>query len=327
MHFLKTGLIIMIAVMLLQSCQKDVDSFTPSTGTGPDTTWVPLVTAAMPVNVLRERLRLDTQRDSTELVGINAITVTTNAGLKITFAANSFTTLAGTIATGRIRFETILLRKRGEFIRMGFPTVSNGNTMVSGGELFVSARKDSNELQLAPSRNINLHYEQPTIIQGLKIFNGVNFSAPQPFNWLFNQDTVNNKVYAVNNAYELIVNKLGWINPGKIPDTIGIQQTRLTPLLPSHYTNANSIVFVSYNNQLSVTIMEAIVSGRIFRSLPVPVGAQISVIVISKMGDDYFLGHSVVTSLQPTVINGLQQVQLNPVRTSLDNIKSYLNTL
>ncbi len=314
--------------MLLQSCQKDVDSFTPTvTGTGPDTTWVPAVTAAMPVNVLRERLRFESQRDSTELIGTNAITVITNAGLKITFAANSFTTLAGTIATGRIRFETLLLRRRGEFIRMGFPTVSNGNTMISGGELFVSVRKDSNDLHLASSRNLNLRYDQTNILQGLKIFNGVNFSMPQPFNWLFNQDTVNNKVYAVNNAYELIVNKLGWINPGKIPDTTGIPQTRLTPLLPAHYTNANSIVFVSYNNQSSVTIMEPIVSGRMFRSLPVPVGAQVTVIVISKMADDYFLGHSVITSLQPSVLNGLQQVQISPVRSSLDNIKLYLNSL
>jgi hypothetical protein len=327
MHFLKTGLIIMIAGLLLQSCQKDVDSFTPNVTTGPDTTWVPAVTATMPVNVLRERLRLELQRDSSELIGTNAITVTTNAGLKITFAANSFTTLAGTIATGRIRFETLLLRRRGEFIRMGFPTVSNGNTMASGGELLVIARKDSNELQLAPLRNINLRYDQPNVLQGLKIFNGVNFSVPQPFNWQFNQDTTNNKVYALANAYELIVNKLGWINPGKIPDTTGIPQTRLTPLLPAHYTNANSMVFVSYNNQPSVTIMEPVVSGRMFRSLPVPVGAQVSVIVISKMADDYFLGHSVVTALQPTGINGLQQVQLNPVRTSLDNIKSYLNSL
>ncbi len=65
MHFLKTGLIIMIVGMVLQSCQKDVDSFTPNViGTGPDTTWVPSVTATMPVNVLRERLRLELQRDS-----------------------------------------------------------------------------------------------------------------------------------------------------------------------------------------------------------------------------------------------------------------------
>ncbi len=199
--------------------------------------------------------------------------------------------------------------------------------MISGGELLVNARKDSNELQLAPARNINLRYEQPAILQGLKIYNGVNFSMPQPFNWLYNQDTINNKVYALSNAYELVVNKLGWINPGKIPDTTGIPQTRLTPLLPAHYTNANSMVFVSYNNHPSVTIMEPIVSGRMFKSLPIPVGAQVTVIVISKMADDYYLGHSVVTALQPTVINGLQHVQMNPVRTSLENIKLYLNSL
>lgn len=328
MHFLKTGVLIIFSAMLLQSCQKDVDAFTPNiTGNGPDTTWVPAITASMPVSVLRERLRLELQHDSAELIGVNAINLTTNAGLKLTFVANSFTNLSGTIATGRIRFETLLLRKRGEIIRMGFPTVSNGNTMVSGGELLINARKDTNELQLAQSRNLNIHYEQSNLIQGLKIFNGVNLSVPQPFNWLMNTDTINNKVYAVNNAYELIVNKLGWINPGKIPDTTGIPQTRLTPLLPSHYTNANSLVFVSYINQFSVTIMEPVISGRIFKSLPIPVGAQVTVIVISKMGDDYFLGHNVVTALQPTVSNGLQQVQLNPIRTSLDNIKLYLNSL
>ena len=327
MHILKTALFICMAVLLLQSCQKNVDDFIPNTVAGPDTSWVPLLTAASPVNILRERLRLEFQHDSAELLGPNAINVITNGGLKITFTSTSFTILNGTTITGRIRFETLLLRRKGEFIRMGFPTVSNGKTMVSGGELLVTARKDSNEIQIAQGRNINLHYEQTNTIQGLKIFNGINISTPQPFNWVLNPDTTNNKVYAVSGAYEIIINKLGWIHPGKIQDTTAILQTKITPVLPSHYTNANSQVFVSYNNQLSVTIMEPIVSGRMFRSLPVAVGAQVTVIVISKMGEDYFLGHSAVTALQPTAINGLQQVQLNPVRTSLDNIKLYLNSL
>ncbi|MEO6404698.1 MAG: hypothetical protein ABIY51_11220 [Ferruginibacter sp.] len=324
MHFFKTCISVLVIALLLQSCQKNIDSFTPNIAGGPDTTWVPAVTSSMPVSTLRERLRLEFQHDSSELLGTTAINVLTNSGLKITFAANSFVTLAGLPVSGRIRFETLLLRKRGEMIRMGFPTVSNGNTMICGGELLVNAKKDSNDLRVAPGMNINLRYERPDIIQGLKIFNGINLSIPQPFNWIFNQDTTNNKVYAINGAYEIIVNKLGWLCPGKIPDTTGIPQTRLSPILPPYYTNANSMVFVSYNNQSSVTMMESNISNRIFRSLPIPTGTQVTVTVISKMADDYFLGHSSITVLQS---NSMQQVPLNPIRTSLDNIKNYLNTL
>lgn len=72
--------------------------------------------------------------------------------------------------------------------------------------------------------------------------------------------------------------------------------------------------------------MQGNISTRKFMTGKLPVGKQVTVVVISKLGDDYYLGYeSAVTQIPAS--NALQHVRVVPIKKSLPEILAYLSTL
>ena len=319
---------LLIASVALSACQKDIDQFVPDPSTGSDT-WYNTINNTMPVADLKTSLQLPIYKDSFELMTSPA-TVMTGSGLQCYFSPGSVVTNANVPVIGKVFIETHLLKTKGDIIKMGTPTVSDGKLLVSGGELFIRLTQNGNELQLSQQPQ-NSHYyisfgdPQPSAL--MKLFNG-DGTNPGSFNWIPDQDTSNLVSTQVALTYSIKTNQLHWINCDHFYDTTGIPQTIVSANLPASYTNANSIAFISFNDIRSVVGMYGNVVTRKFSSGRLPANKSITVVVISKQGNDYFLGHqqSLTTGSSTGTINN-QEVTVTPVITSLDNIKAYLDTL
>jgi len=318
--------ILLIAVVALSSCQKDLDLFVPDPITGYDSTWYNTLDNSMPVASLKATLSLPVYKDSFEL-NTASVTIMTGAGLECIFNPGSVLTSSNVPVTGKIYLETYLLKKKGDILRMGTPTISDGRLLVSGGEFFIRLTKDGNELHLALNGHVHIHYDDSPVSSLMTIFNGEE-TNPNGFNWLPNMDTLNNQVFPLSQStYEIISNQLHWINCDYFYDTTGVTQTIVSANLPSNYTNANTVAYTVFNDMRSVSGMYGNAATRKFSSGKLPAGKIITLVIISKQGDNYYLGHEPVTITgSPGTIND-QQVNVTPVITSLDNIKAYLNSL
>ncbi len=309
------------------SCKKDSDVFIPDVKAtqGPDTNWVNVITDTMPVNTIKKQLFPELYLDSIE-VNANPASVTTPSGLTCNFPAFCCAGSGGLTITGKVYVELLLIKKKGDMIRADKPTSSGNRLLVSGGEMFVKLTKNGQELKLAQGKSITLKYNDSPILPGMQVFYGDESNTNQ-FNWN-PSDSINNLVIAGSNFYELTSKQLRWINCDYFYDTTGINRVQVGANLAPQYTNANTSVYLVLSNMRSVLGMYGNTATRKFISGKVPVGQQAKVIVLSKQGNDYYLGfESLVTGPQASSPAGQQFVPVNPVKTSLADIKTFLGAL
>lgn len=313
-----------LAAGLMASCQKDLDVIIADPVTGPDNTWFNILDSNMAVARLQNDLRPGSQN---ELVSFTpaAVSIQTLSGLQCNFPQGAFVTASGLPVTGNVRVESLLLKKKGDLVRMGIPTTSNGSLLVSGGAFYLRLMKDGQELQLAPSKTVSIRFNDAPTNPAMQVFFGAPGNTGM-FNWLPSMDSVN-RVYALSQAYEVISNRLRWINCDYFYDSAGTAQTTVTPVLPSNYTNANTVAYIVFHDMRSVVGLTGNATTRKFISGRLPVNKQVTLIILSKQGNDYFMGHQQLTTAVSPSVTGPQQVTITPVISTLANINAYLDTL
>jgi len=320
-------ILIISSALFLNACQKNTDIFVPDPGqiNGADTAWYNPVAATAPVFSLQTNLLLEPVRDSFE-VNANIATILTSNGVQLSFPPLSCISSTGQAITGKVYIELLLIKKKGDMVLMNKPTSSNGNLLVSGGEIFITLKKDGKEVKLAPNAKVYIRYADVPTNSSMKLFFG-DESVTGRFNWIPNTDTANNYLGIGPQFYEILTNHLRWINCDYFYDTTGITRSTVSAHLPSNYTNANTNAFLVFRDFRSVLGMNAEVTERRFSSGKVPNGKVATVVVISKQGNDYFLGKELITTGVNVTTGNNQKVLLNPVKTSLADIKLFLGTL
>ena len=323
-------LFLLAGSLIFASCQKDSDVFVPDPGqlNGPDTNWYSTITPTMPVSLLKNNLvtPVPVYTDSFEVNNNNAYIITP-FGLQCGFPPHCCVGNAGQTISGFVKVELLLIKKKGDMIQLNRPTTSNGRLLISGGEVFVRLKQNGQDLQLAPNAKIQVRIpvDIPIATQ-MKLFFG-DESNTERFNWLPNTDLVNNTLGITTQNYEIQTNHLRWLNADYFYDTTGITQTTVTAILDPQFTNANTIAYAVLKDYRSVVGMYGDVSTRRLSSSRLPVGKDITVVVISKQGNDYFMDHKIVTTISPSTSPGYQSLVVKPVITTLAGIQAYLASL
>ncbi|MEO6489214.1 MAG: hypothetical protein ABIO04_04665 [Ferruginibacter sp.] len=321
----KTFFLLLIAAFSFTSCQKDLDVLVVDPVLGPDSTWYDAISPSMPVVGLKNSLLLDIHQDSF-IMNTTATAFTASSGLQLLFTPASLLTSAGMPALGEIKVESYLLKKKGDMIRMGTPTTSDGKVLVSGGELYVRLLKDGAELQVSQNSHVNISYADTGLSSQMELFYG-DATNSSGFNWLPNADSSNFVIPTTVQTYQLLTNRLHWINCDYFYDTSNAFQTTVSAVLPSNYTNANTIAYIVFSDIRSVIAMNGNSFTRKFSSGKLPVNKSITMVIISKQGDNYFLGHQqAITTGTPGAIS-VQEITVTPVITSANDIKTYLDSL
>ncbi len=320
-------LVLISAGLFLNACQKNTDIFVPDPGqlNGPDTTWQNTVTASMPVSNLKTRLLFEPYIDSIN-VNSNIASILTPFGLVVNFPPNCCVNTAGQTVTGKVQVELMLIKKKGDMIRLSRPTTSNDSLLVSAGEIFITLKKDGQAVALAPGLKINIRHVDIPINQLMKFFAGDETNIER-FNWKPNSDPLNNMVNIGSQAYEIYTNHLRWVNIAYVFDLNSSAKVNVVADLAPYFTNVNTIAFTVFKDFRSVAGMYGNTNTRKFSSGKLPVGKAITVVIISKQGDDYYLGYETMFTQAPASGTVSQSVHIVPIKRSLSDIIYYLNTL
>lgn len=324
---MKHVLILIFMISILSSCQKNLDIIVTDPNAGPDTSWCTTITETMQVSRLREDLRMEVFADSFQLNAGAMTNFQSASGLSLSLMGGDLITPNNQPYFGLVKMKSILLNSIGDMVRMGAQTTSYGELLETGGAFDFNLLSSNNEpLAIKYDRPISIKYQfaQPSI-QGMQVFKG-DMMAPPASNWILVQDSFNFILPGLGNNYEVITNQMRWINCDQFVNTPSNQLTKLAVVLPSNYTNANTIVFTSFDNRSSVVGMRGNPVDREFQSENIPVNEPVTVSVISKQGGNYFLGHLSITTTFPAVGN-FQHIAITPVITNLNNINTYISTL
>jgi len=323
----RSVIILFLLISIISSCQKNIDIIVNDSNAGPDTSWCTIVTPTMPVSLLRESLRMEFIADSFQLNGGSIANIQSASGLTISLMGGDLMTTNNQPYFGLVKMKSILLASLGDMVRMGAQTTSNGTLLETGGAFDISLVSSNNEpLMVRYDRPISISYQfsKPSV-QGMLVFKGDELEPPAS-NWIPVQDSFNFIFPSSGNNYQVITNQLNWINCDQFVITPTNQLTKLALDLPTNYTNANTIAFITFNNRSSVLGMPGNPVDRQFQSGNIPVNEPVTISVISKQGGNYFLGHVSTTTNFPTTGN-FQQIAITPVLSSLTNINNYISTL
>jgi hypothetical protein len=322
-------LILFAGGLLLTSCQKDIDIFVPDPGqlNAPDTSWQNTVTASMPVSILKTNLWQEPVYLDSFTVNANIATVSTPFGIQVNFPPNCCVTGAGQPVTGKVQVEIMAVKKKGDMIRLNKPSTWNDSMLVTAGQIFIQLKKDGQILQLAPGIRINIHYVDLPINPQMKFFIGDETNA-QHFNWLPTPTPSLDTIVMGTQNYEIYTKQQRWISLATLFDAnITSPKVKVTVDMVPYFTNANTVAFTVFKDVRSVVAMPADLSSRTFMTGKLPVGKQITVVVISKQGDDYYLGYESAVTQIPGSNVFIQHVRVVPIKKSLPEILAYLSTL
>ncbi|MEY4933889.1 MAG: hypothetical protein RIS64_248 [Bacteroidota bacterium] len=256
-------------------------------------------------------------------------------GCTVRLAPNACVSGNGQVASGAAQLEVVLIKSRGDMVQYRMETVSDGKLLESGGQLFVRVSQNNQELSLANNQAITINYTIPSTPNGqMQIFNGTERTDGR-VNWVLNQDSTANNVFvrrdsfSNNYLYGLTCNRLRWINCDYFRgDTSNLVKYYVQ--MADSFTNVNTGVFTVFRNLNAMIGLQGDSTTRKF-GVPngyrgVPTGSAVTFVSISRLGRDstnyrYYLGTSDIT------ITGNVTYALNPVRKTLAEIRTFLNSL
>jgi hypothetical protein len=325
--------IFIISTLLISCSKENSDLFVPYPDNPlNDTVWVaqPATTAA--VNKIPEVLSTVSKADSVE------VTVSTKVHysefLDITFPAAFARFPNGEQVTGKVKVEVIHLRKKGDFIRFARPTTSYGSLLETAGAFYIKVTKNGQELVMNSGKSITLSIRDANAVSNLmKVFYGVTPQGNLPagtnplFTWALATDTGS----AVNvftrqdstgtyRGYELTAKGFNWVNCDYFIDQT-LPKTRIDAILPANFTNTNTTVFAVFKDQKIVVQLNGELATRSFFAPNIPTGKKITLIAISKIGDDLYSASKDVT------VETNMRVTLNPEKRTKAQLDQILDAL
>ena len=255
--------------------------------------------------------------------------------IELIFPANAVYSSGGNTIYGKIKVEFLALLKKGEMIRALQSTTNNNALLETIGQVFIKLSNNGRELTLAPGISIKIKIPdtqdnpQPTMIA----FRGQE-SAPPP---AWGKDTSATWVKAIDGStigtwyktgtgpnmkgYEITTKNLRWISGGKYADST-VAKNKLTVILPPNFTIKNTVAFAVLENTKTIIELKADYSSRSFSAINIPKQKKITLISISKIGNDFYYGSRTVNDIGLTAIFSISpdKKSLQKIYTELDNL-------
>ncbi len=298
-----------------------------------DTVWVKTVANTASVHELAQLLTPVLFSDSLEIT--RDTTLTYGDSLEISFTGGTLLTSTGAPATGKVKLEMFRLKKKGDYIKAFKPTAAGDTLMVSQGAFFVRLSKNGSELSLAPGATIRLRFadaEMQPNTGAYPFYGRENNPIPAlgidtAFTWrVFENISIKSYQKQVSNGtikgYEVTSKYLHWISALNPLDSIRINSTKITTILPLNYTNKNTVVFAVLADRKTIVNLRADFVSRSFSAINFAAKSRIKLISISKIGDDLYLGSKDI--LDPG--NGAIY-SLTPEKKSLASVLQFLDGL
>jgi len=328
MKIFKKFVVVLLAglAITITSCKKDTTS--PSEEeTTPSSPSTPTLNKA---NVIALLNNLATPLETYTVDAGNLDTYYCANGTIIDIYPDAFLTQAGTIVTGVVTIEVKdILSKKDMILNNAIP-VSNGQLLVSGGEVYFNATQGGQKLKINPASSVNIKvpaYSNASS-QMLEFYaQGSANLSNSDLNWLtatatntIAVDTTFGHIY-----YKFDTDSVRWVNCDFFYQLPGAK-TSCTVNLPGNFNNSNSVVFLSMNG---ATILGRLNSSytsvsQEFHSYEnsIPEGVAYTISVISFDGTSYYYETQAVTMATNMIINmpALTLTTKSQIETNLNSL-------
>lgn len=251
-------------------------------------------------------------------------TITGVKGTSISIPSNAFVDASGKPVSGNITFELQEVFSPGDMIFTGKMTSSGGQTLASGGEMFISATQGGNDLQLAPGKSLDFSVPTCNYDSKMNLFVG-NGEDDDNFDWV---PSTNNIVYKCQDSINPcqtnycfnISNLFNWINCDYFYNDPR-PQTEVEIQVPAGYDNQNTQVYAYIPSITSIT-RTSYQNGSFWikGGYKLPVGLAVTFVGLRHDGTDLYYSvqnativnnHVEVLSFQKVTAAQLAQILAN----------------
>ncbi len=326
---MKKILFIILITVLFFSCKKDLsNSFLPDPTLGiNDTVWTskPL-TGGFIDSISRAINNTQLIVDSFDVSSDDRFKI--NSNLELFFSEHSCSLLNtnSSISSGNIKIELLALFKKGDYIKNLISTTSRKYLLQSAGSFFVYLTSNGQEVAMTANKSFTIKWATSSPNTSMNFYQGfplTNFDSL--FTWLqtYNGSITNwdsTSLGSPKHGYQISSQATNWISCSNLIDTSN-GTTRLNVTLPLNYTNKNTIIFAAYTDKNTVVRLTTDFSTRSFYSLNVPLNSSITLISISLIDNQFYLGSRTVT------VTNANRFSVNPVKSSPAEIISLLDGL
>lgn len=185
--------------------------------------------------------------------------ITGHKGTRVDFPANAFVTKSGAPVSGAVNIELKEIYEVWEMVLHNKFTQVNLTPIESGGQFYLRATQNGQELKLAPNVTLTAALPTQNALPGMEVFNGskLDTGGRSIFSWSLPPNTTNNRVTtALDSAglerYIMKFDSVGWINCDRfINEPQHLVQVRITNYLP----NEGASVLMHFTGMKSVTRM------------------------------------------------------------------------
>ncbi len=336
----------LIIIGLTEACQKDSDDFIPTnttilkTAPKPDTVWENEASLILPPANTTVPL-LDIEKLNKELAPpIINDTINAEKGGKINLSddmyievpSNACVNKANVLCRGKVEFEVMILRTKGELMAYDKPTVAGGKLLNSGGVCYIYAKQNGSEVRLALNKTLKIRYKMPIVDPRMQIFSG-KFVNRLQFDWATYTGTISQSTVKIwtdslrsTKGYEITCDRLGWISCNTINESSNTNTgTKFCVAMPDTLTNRNTSVYVILKNTQSVVKLEGVPALKQF-CLPatlrgLPIGQQVTVISVTQIN-----GIALMDTQEVTVA-AINTVRMKPQRISIIELRKKILSL
>lgn len=330
---MKTNKIILGAIIassaFIFSCKKDKNNISdPVTPQDPTTSF-------STINKQKLFQDLATQAQTFVINANSMSTISGSKGTKIIISPSAFVTQSNQVVTGNITIKLKEALNKKDMILNNAVPVSNGNLLVSGGEIYMSAWQNGQQLKKNPSFNgINVNIPisgTPTSQMRLFYASGTEDLSNDTLNWTaaddsvsVYQDTSSSGPYYYFYPDSLNTGSITWANCDYFWNDPN-PKTTLTFTLSGQFDNSNTAIFLSLNgsNVLAQAYSNSYNSlTQVFNAQNIPINNNFTLVAISYVGGNYYYHSMPITSSTNlgVVIPALTLSSLSQINSNLNSL-------
>lgn len=290
---------------------------------------------------LLSKLQPDTDKETHDLDADIGGTIQTNVGTNYIFEGGSFVTMDNQPVTGPIQIEILELYSKGDIVKYGRQTISNGQILRSDGEFLVKAYQNGQELQIAPGESYKIQVQNENPDPAMLLFEGDD--SGDTFNWLtFDLELPNPSWGGVNSlwpsewedslssegfgfGYEIFSDRFDWLNCDAFANYPPEDLTEISVTLPEQYDNSNTVVFIVFNDENTILSMWGDPDTESFVSWQVPIDTDITIVVMSSTGEAGVEEYQ-LDLISTTITDGLV-IEGEPEDATIEEIENALDGL
>jgi hypothetical protein len=194
-------------------------------------------------------------------------TFTGNGGARYTFPSNAFVTATGAPVTGSVTVRAAEMLNKSDMIFSGILPISNGEPLISGGEVYLKVTQGSNMLRMAPGKMYTVSMPQKgTPVAGMQLFyaaGAYKSTIDAGVNWQPNKDSTGATIVYNGDSISIISDSIGFANADRFMSNPQYQSITVTPTAAGKTFSKDSMVaYALYDEYNGVWPMAIYNNGR-----------------------------------------------------------------